>query len=997
MKRLFSIALLFTLLICGCKQDESLKEEVTLLDLPIVTADFEQNKSRTYIEEGNLLRWTKNDQISFFFKYTFNFQYQFDGNTGDNAGTFSPVKQVVATGMELQRNYAIYPFSSNTKITENGVITSILPSEQNYVPNSFGLGDNTMVAATEDIDDTFLKFKNVGGYLKLLLYGDDVTVKTITLQGNSNEKLAGTATITPFYNGDPTIAMADDATKVITLDCGENGVEIGSTAETATAFWIVVPPTTFEDGFTITVTDVNGGKFEKKTSNEVAVKRNVIKPMSAFKVEPQTQTDEIPYLTFSADAEQSLKMSEAVETLEYSVNGGEWKELGTNAIYFGGDKGELQIRGKSSFGTAKNNSYYSQISFGNETFVACSGDIRTLFDYENFETVNTGNARFCRLFNNCSSLIKAPELPAEDLADYCYVEMFQFCNNLMQAPELPATILSKWCYTNMFDGCSKLIKASELPAVNLTEYCYAGMYSCTNLTESPKLPAINLAQNCYNSMYAGCKNLTKSPELPATIMFDRCYMGMFSDCISLTESSELSATKLAKWCYSDMFAGCTNLKTSSLLPANALAEGCYYNMFRNCISLIQAPELPATILSDYCYYGMFYGCNNLNFITMLATDISASYCLYGWTEGVASTGTFIKAKEMESLPNGTSGIPDGWIIINYGKVEDDTPYVTFAADAVQTLAMSKSVETLEYSVNNGNWTELGTNTITFGGNHGSLRLRAKNNIGTATSPSENSYATITFGNDNKVSCNGDIRTLIDYENYTSINTSNARFCYLFYNCAQLTSAPSLPITNLATQCYKYMFRGCTNLTKAPELPATTMRSESYGGMFWGCASLAKAPELPATELAGWCYYYMFYGCTSLTIAPALPVTNLKEYCYHSMFEGCTNLTIAPQLPATTLSDYCYAYMFHGCENLTTAPTLPATTLVEGCYWNMFSNCSKLNNITMLATSIDASYSLNDWTKDVASSGIFYKAKDMESLPTGFNGIPNDWLVVNYDE
>lgn len=36
----------------------------------------------------------------------------------------------------------------------------------------------------------------------------------------------------------------------------------------------------------------------------------------------------IPYITFTADAEQAFSMADAVETLEYSVNGSEWKELG---------------------------------------------------------------------------------------------------------------------------------------------------------------------------------------------------------------------------------------------------------------------------------------------------------------------------------------------------------------------------------------------------------------------------------------------------------------------------------------------------------------------------------------------------------------------------------------------------------------------------------------------------------------------------------------------
>ena len=135
-------------------------------------------------------------------------------------------------------------------ISQSGVITATLPAEQSYAENSFGQGDNAMVAVTKNTDDTFLKFKNVGGYLELWLYGEDVTVKSITLTGNNEEKLSGTATITSTYGSEPTISMANNATPTITLNCGE-GVKIGTSAETATAFWLVVPPTTFESGFTI--------------------------------------------------------------------------------------------------------------------------------------------------------------------------------------------------------------------------------------------------------------------------------------------------------------------------------------------------------------------------------------------------------------------------------------------------------------------------------------------------------------------------------------------------------------------------------------------------------------------------------------------------------------------------------------------------------------------------------------------------------------------------
>lgn len=99
-----------------------------------------------------------------------------------------------------------------------------------------------------------------------------------------------------------------------------------------------------------------------------------------------------------------------------------------------------------------------------------------------------------------------------------------------------------------------------------------------------------------------------------------------------------------------------------ILPATTLSSYCYRNMFQDCTNLTTAPELPATTLAPSCYEYMFQDCTSLNNITMLATDISANYCLRYWVNGVSSTGTFIKHPNMESLPTGISGIPEGWTV-----------------------------------------------------------------------------------------------------------------------------------------------------------------------------------------------------------------------------------------------------------------------------------------------------------------------------------------------
>ena len=290
--------------------------------------------------------------------------------------------------------------------------------------------------------------------------------------------------------------------------------------------------------------------------------------------------------------------------------------------------------------------------------------------------------------------------------------------------------------------------------------------------------------------------------------------------------------------------------------------------------------------------------------------------------------------------------------ITGGKTEEcPTPYITFKAEGKQTFKMTVQngyeISELEYSVNNSDWATVKADTeVPFGGENGNLRLRGTNKCGTASA--WNTYSTITFTKDVDVACTGDIRTLLDWRIYNIVETNNAMFCNLFNGCSVLTSAPELPATKLAEDCYYQMFSGCTNLTAAPELPATTLENSCYREMFWSCTNLASAPELPATTLANYCYYGMFEKCTNLTAAPELPATILANYCYFGMFWSCTKLTSAPELPATILANYCYFGMFGKCTNLTSAPELPATVLAEACYGSMFSDCTKLSTVTMLA-------------------------------------------------
>ena len=253
-------------------------------------------------------------------------------------------------------------------------------------------------------------------------------------------------------------------------------------------------------------------------------------------------------------------------------------------------------------------------------------------------------------------------------------------------------------------------------------------------------------------------------------------------------------------------------------------------------------------------------------------------------------------------------------ITDNGKAEEIPPYVTFKADREQKFQMTieewYEINGLEYSVNNDEtWRKVEKDReITFGGANGDLRLRGTNPNGTATDVFN--YSTIKFTKDAPVACTGDIRTLLNWKNYSTVDTKNARFCSLFVGCTALTSAPELPATTLADFCYSNMFIGCTSLTSAPKLPATKLAESCYNNMFNGCTSLTSAPELPATKLAKSCYHAMFYDCISLTSAPKLLATKLADYCYSNMFNNCKSLSTVTMLaPASELNSAWELYSF----------------------------------------------------------------------------------------
>ncbi|MBP5448338.1 MAG: hypothetical protein J6X95_09690 [Treponema sp.] len=440
---------------------------------------------------------------------------------------------------------------------------------------------------------------------------------------------------------------------------------------------------------------------------------------------------------------------------------------------------------------------------------------------------------------------------------------------------------------------------------------------------------------------AHIKNKTGSNLLlPATTLTDRCYSGMFNGCSNLTIAPALPAVNLAFYCYSWMFCGCSKLK--------------------------KTPDLLATTLANSCYVGMFQGCSELSSVTCLASS-GSDINMTNWLDGVAATGTFIKAKNSKPWSKGPSGIPIGWTVEYYEML---TPLTLEASEAGAVVTFKNKADgPVTYKVNGGT-----TQTIASG---------ATENI------------TLTKAGD-KVEFFGDNQAYAtSYTNYSNIACD--KYCYVYGNIMSLAKSSNFEsaTTLEASYTFAWFFSNTSHIKNKDGaellLPATTLAVSCYNGMFSRCTSLKAAPSLPATTLEKGCYAHMFEFCSSLLNSPVLPATVLSNSCYDNMFFGC-NFSTAPELPATTLAQNCYREMFSVCSYLSTAPVLPATTLEKGCYSAMFWGCDVLSNVTCLATDISAEGCTTNWLDGVAASGTFTKAAGMTGWTTGASGIPSNWTV-----
>ena len=278
------------------------------------------------------------------------------------------------------------------------------------------------------------------------------------------------------------------------------------------------------------------------------------------------------------------------------------------------------------------------------------------------------------MFENCTSLVQAPILPAVFSADYCYRWMFDGCDKLnyikcLMTDTSASDCLSEWTKNvasiGTFECDNKKYFTIDSPSgipvgwtiTEINPDPDPGTFDPTipfyieNIGDVPvevglynHSPNTQVRTNCKISYdlktwrnYSLALAINPKDSLIGKITLankgDKVYVKAdlntkpsTSHYTHLTVLNSSTDTKImARGNIASLNKGTDDAYKTNYLTAD---DHGYLYLFLNCASLIQAPELPATTLSYNCYESMFRGCTRLVEAPELPATTLADYCYY---------------------------------------------------------------------------------------------------------------------------------------------------------------------------------------------------------------------------------------------------------------------------------------------------------------------------------------------------------------------------------
>ena len=446
--------------------------------------------------------------------------------------------------------------------------------------------------------------------------------------------------------------------------------------------------------------------------------------------------------------------------------------------------------------------------------------------------------------------------------------------------------ISAYCYAHLFEGCTALYTAPEVPSTSVRSHCYYKMfYGCTNLSTAPSsLPAVTLALSCYESMFENCTSLKKSPNMmPKTIVdVTNALQRMFYGCSVLEEIDIASYTGNFNAAFTNWVAGVAATGTMYYDGPDATVGD----------SAIPTGWLVYSNTRDYLTFtanegdvDIFYTLNGTATADNLYYSKSGENKWTKWTASV-SLGQGESMKVWNNSPITISTDDSNYMRFTTSAKVKCTGNVNALKNFNDTLNSycytSLFRETRITTAPTLPSTSL-ANYCYYRMFQGCSELVTPPDL-PATTINDHSYENMFSSCSKLTSVPNGMR------NVTSVGEYGCKA--MFTSCSELVSVPAdlLPATQVRLQSYLDMFYLCLKLKNAPNLPAQTLGERCYQQMFRGCVELETVPEtLPATSAANYCYEHMFAGCTKIKKAPRICLTSIGTMSLDNMFNGCSSL------------------------------------------------------------------------------------------------------------
>ena len=446
--------------------------------------------------------------------------------------------------------------------------------------------------------------------------------------------------------------------------------------------------------------------------------------------------------------------------------------------------------------------------------------------------------------------------------------------------------ISDYCYAHLFDGCTALYTAPEVPSTSVRSHCYYKMfYGCTNLSTAPSsLPAATLALSCYESMFENCTSLKKSPNMmPKTIVdVTNALQRMFYGC-SVLEEIDIAS-----------YAGNFNAAFTNWVNGVASSGTIYYEGPDTTVgqSAIPTGWLVFSLTKDYLTFTADEGAVDIFYTLNGTVNVDNLYYYKSgdnkWTKWTASV-SLNQGESMKVWNNSSSAMTTS--SSNYFQ------FTTSARVKCSgnVNSMKNFNDTLTFHCYNSLFrsTKITTApTLPSTTIYNYCYARMFESCSQLVTPPELPATVIETGAYNAMFYNCKNLTSVPngLRNVTNVSSSA---CYrMFASCESLVSVPVdlLPAQQVGNESYGGMFRDCKKLKNAPNLPAETIDTNCYSYMFDNCYDLETVPEiLPTQTMSNYCYAYMFRNCNKITKSPRIAATTLATSCFKEMFRGCTLL------------------------------------------------------------------------------------------------------------